>query len=430
MTRKPATKGDLHIPRRAAQVQDGGARETRWLAQWRDLESYVLLGDPGAGKTEALRAEAWDSGGVYVSAKDFITLGIDVADAGKPIFIDGLDEMGAGTIEGLRPLDHIRRKLKEHGQPRFRLSCREYDWRSHTDLEDMRQVARGGDVQELHLEALSREEQLQFLRAKFSGDAEDFLKHADQHGIAELLGNPLLLDLTLRAVTKQGDWPGSRRAIYDLACRELATEKSEAHRRAKPLQPGDIDHLLDDAGMLCAVLLISGKASLSSAVEPADSSIAWHTLPEALKWHKPEAALASKIFTTTAGESAPRHRSIAEYLAGQSMAKRVQDQALPLGRVLALLQGGGGGAVAEPLRGLLAWLAVHDPRDRQQLIERAAFAGRRYCLGHRAPQTRPQHHQPSAAHLLAGSRPGLQRGCRTALGRVGRQERAPGQRAG
>lgn len=358
---------DLRIPRRATALL-AERRDTRPLQEWRDTEAYVLLGDPGAGKSESLQAEALASAGVYLSARDFIALGVEPASAGKTLFIDGLDEMRAGSADGRVPLDAIRARLNGLGRPRFRLSCREHDWRAQTDLAALTQVARGGAVQELHLEPLSREEQRQVLEARANEvlDVQAFLDRADEHGLANLFGNPLLLDLTIRAVASQGGWPGSRRSIYELACRELATERSQAHLDAKPLAPGAIDRLLDDAGLLCAVLLLSGKASLTRKQDAAISSFAWHLLPSELSLHDAGAALASKVFVTMSGESAPRHRSIAEYLAGKAIARR-QQQGLPLGRVLALMQGGDGGIV-EPLRGLLGWLTVHDVHNRQELI--------------------------------------------------------------
>ena len=358
---------DLRVPRRAKALL-ADRRDTRPLHEWRGIDAYVLLGDPGAGKSESLRDEAMASAGIYMSARDFIALGVEPVSAGKTLFIDGLDEMRAGSADGRVPLDAIRARLIALGRPRFRLSCREHDWRAQTDLAALAQVAPGGAVQELHLEPLSREEQRQVLEARASEvlDAQAFLDRADEHGLANLFGNPLLLDLTIRAVAAQGGWPGSRRSIYDLACCELATERSRAHLDARPLAPGALDRLLDDAGMLCAVLLLSGKASLTRAQDAGTSSIAWHMLPAELSLHDAGVALASKVFVTTSGESTPRHRSIAEYLAGKAIARR-QQQGLPLGRVLALMQGGDGGIV-EPLRGLLGWLTVHDVHDRQQLV--------------------------------------------------------------
>ena len=359
---------DLRVPRRATAMHAQRGRETRSLAEWRDLSAYVLLGDPGAGKSESMRAEAKAVNGCFVSARDFITLGLKPVDLGKILFIDGLDEMRAGAADGRAALDGIRSKLNALDHPRFRISCREHDWRAQTDLAALSQVAPDGTVSELHLEPLARDEQRQVLQARRAevSDPDAFLQRAEQHGIGSLLSNPLLLDLTIRAVARKGGWPDSRRDIYELSCRDLATEHSSEHLDAEPLNPGDIDHLLDDAGLLCAVLLLSGKATLTRSQTVTPSSIAWHSLPAELHMHDPQAALGSKIFITIAGESAPCHRSIAEYLASQAVAKQLRG-GLPLRRILALMQGVDGGIV-EPLRGLLGWLAVHHVGDRTQLI--------------------------------------------------------------
>lgn len=348
----------------------GDTSTTRSIEGWREVDAYVLLADPGAGKSESFRAEATASGGVFCSARDFIALGIEPQDAGKTLFIDALDEMRAGASDGRTALDQIRTKLKELGRPRFRLSCREHDWRSQSDVSALKQVAPSGTLLELHLEPLSRGEQEEILAFRSSEvlDPQSFLQQADDHGLAGLFGNPLLLDLAIRAVALNGGWPGSRSAIYELACGQLAEEQSDAHREVRPTGPGDIDRRLDDAGVLCAILLLSGKTSITrgTCVGGDISTVAWHELPDALELHDAKAALASKIFVTVAGESTPRHRSIAEYLAAKSIARRLRG-GLPLGRVLALMQGGDGGTV-EPLRGLHGWLTVHHVADRVQLI--------------------------------------------------------------
>ena len=98
---------DVRVPRRATALL-ADRRETRPLHEWRDIDAYVLLGDPGAGKSESLRAEALACAGVYRSARDFIALGVEPASAGKTLFIDGLDEMRAGSADGRVPLDAIR----------------------------------------------------------------------------------------------------------------------------------------------------------------------------------------------------------------------------------------------------------------------------------------------------------------------------------
>lgn len=317
----------LLISRRATCLQEDGTSITRPMEDWREADAYVLLADPGAGKSESLRGEAVAGGGVFCSARDFITLGIEPQDAGKTLFIDALDEMRAGASDGRTALDQIRAKLKELGRPRFRLSCREHDWRSQSDMRALKQVAPSGVVLELHLEPLSRGEQEAVLASRLSEvpNPQEFLRQADDHGLASLFGNPLLLDLAIRAVASNGGWPNSRSALYELACNQLAEEQSVAHREVRAPGPGDIDRRLDDAGMLCAILLLSGKISLTRGTCTGSeiSMFAWHELPDALELHDAEAASASKIFVTVAGESTPRHRSIAEYLAAKSIARRL-----------------------------------------------------------------------------------------------------------
>lgn len=360
----------LQILRRATGLLTDGTSTTRPIEDWREVDAYVLLADPGAGKSVSFRTEAAASGGVFRSARDFIALGIEPQDTGKTLFIDALDEMRAGARDGRTALDQIRVKLKELGRPRFRLSCREHDWRSQSDVSALKQVAPSDIVVELHLEPLSRGEQEEILasRSLEVNDPQSFLRQADDYGLGGLFGNPLLLDLAIRAVASKGGWPGSRRAIYELACYQLAEEQSDAHREVRALGPGDIDRKLDDAGVLCAILLLSGKTSLTRGTCASSdiSTFAWQDLPDALELHDAKAALASKIFVTIAGESTPRHRSIAEYLAAKSIARRLRT-GLPLGRVLALMQGGDGITV-EPLRGLHGWLTVHHVADRAQLI--------------------------------------------------------------
>lgn len=360
----------LLISRSATGLLADSAPSTRLLEDWREVDAYVLLADPGAGKSESFRAEASSSGGVFCSARDFIALGIEPRDSGKTLFIDGLDEIRAGAADGRTALDQVRTKLKELGRPRFRLSCREHDWRSQSDVRALKQVVQSHTVVELHLEPLSRSEQEKILVSRSSevADPRDFLRQADDHGLAGLFGNPLLLDLAIRAVASNGGWPGSRSSIYELSCRQLADEQSDAHREVRPLGPGEIDRRLDDAGLLCAILLLGGKTSLTreTSVGSVMSAFPWQDLPDALALHDAKAALASKIFVTMASESAPRHRSIAEYLAAKSIARRLQN-GLPLGRVLALMQGGDGITV-EPLRGLHGWLTFHHVADRAHLI--------------------------------------------------------------
>lgn len=367
---------EFHLPRKATQVLRSG-KETRALSGWRDLDAYVLLGDPGSGKTSAMEQEYRQTErGVWASARDVIAgLAPDVPSGGV-VFIDGLDEVRAGEANRRTPFDQIRRWLQAQQRPRLRLSCREADWLGDADLRELAKVVPGAEVQALHLEPLDDDDILAILarRQDEVPDAQAFWEKAEQSGLKPLLGNALMLDLCIRSQAQWwapagGDAPPHRAAIYEAACRELALERNDEHQVAKrPGLPGDVPRLLDGAGWLCALSLLSGQVGISESVSsrggqgillsdlPADETLPPNVLHDALR---------SKLFTG-AGLRVPIHRTVAEYLAAGVLAQRV-GAGLPLGRVMALMQGGDGVPV-DPLRGLWAWLAVRHVPARVRLM--------------------------------------------------------------
>ncbi len=59
------------IPRSAKRRLADGRTESRLLSDWADLGAFVLLAEPGGGKSEAFRLEALDAACSYVKARDF-----------------------------------------------------------------------------------------------------------------------------------------------------------------------------------------------------------------------------------------------------------------------------------------------------------------------------------------------------------------------
>lgn len=340
---------------------------SRLLEGHRNLPAYVLLGDPGAGKTEAFKREAEESGGEYIKARDFATFELGEEYHNKTLFIDALDEMRAGGGDGKTPLDHIRKHLVRIGCPRFRLSCREADWLGESDSADLMRVSPNGEVVALHLDPLTDNDVIEILRHKTSvPDPEEFVRKAGEHRLSELLRNPQTLNLLVEAVGGS-EWPQSRKEIYEMACRQLVGEKNPEHRQAKRDKPHSA--LLDAAGHLCAIHLLSGIAGFALDEDAADSQhfnwneLAAHDLPLL-------AALKTNLFQSD-GEALliPVHRSVAEYLGARYLTVLVENSGLPFGRILALMTGEDGGVVPD-LRGLAAWLSVHCRFGRAVLIER------------------------------------------------------------
>lgn len=346
-----------------------GEQESRPLADYRDLPAYVLLGDPGAGKTESFKREAEASGGEYIRARNFATLEPVAAYQGKTLFIDGLDEMRTRGGDGRTPLDHIRKHLERLGRPRFRLSCREADWLGASDSEALKQVSPDGEIIALHLDPLRDADITEILKHKTEGiDSASFMHQAREHGLDELLRNPQTLNLMVDAVGGN-PWPKSRTEIYALACNKLVAEKNIEHRQAKRENALPMVSLIEAAGCLCAIQLLSSIAGYALDEESADEQHrCWKELHE--QQLPLLAALKTNLFQSDGEElRISVHRSVAEFLGARYLADRIEHHGLPFGRVLALMTGEDGGVVPD-LRGLAAWFSVHCHSGRHSLIER------------------------------------------------------------
>ena len=334
------------------------------LASFRSVHAYVLLGDPGSGKSTAfeVEAEAVGDSGQLLSARDFITFDVDRHPEwrGKTLFIDGLDEIRVGTGDKRVALDRIRKHLDDLGRPRFRVSCREADWLGDYDLKRLAVVSPEHRVSVLRLNPLTNENIRQILDAHpVVDDPRGFMAKAGSRNIDRLLENPLTLDMLARAVVGGQAWPGGRLETFAMACQQMATEFNEEHKGAGPRPSADT--LMTSAGQWCALYLIAGVDGCSiNYNEPDPDYIALNHLDD-LDPETARRALATRLFTSVGGgHFIPAHRHVAEFLAAWHLAHLV-NAGLPTGRVLAIIAAGDGNVVTE-FRGLSAWLAAHCTR--------------------------------------------------------------------
>jgi len=337
------------------------------LPEFRSQAAWVLLGEPGAGKSAAFAMEAEASNGQYLRIDEFINTDPETDWQGKTLFLDGLDETRAGSSDNI--LQQICRQLKHLGNPAFRVACRAADWYGSTDSDDLRKASPDGKLEVLLLEPLNGEDIHAILRENHGiPDPQKFVAKAEKRGVAGLLDNPQTLGLLAQAI--RGDqWPATRADTYRLACEKLAEEANKRHRDKAHPQPREPGKILDAAGQLCAVLLLANKSGIALDPERADERF-----PVLTDYAPPDMATAtqaigSKVFRPSGEERVePSHRSIAEYLAARWLAQRIDRNGLPLRRVLNLLLGPDGGVVAG-LRGLFGWLALHCHAARPRLIE-------------------------------------------------------------
>ena len=373
---------------RLAALEPGGQEEAAPapLSAFRSEHGYVLLGDAGSGKSTEFRQECDEIGDVAVlrSARDFVALDVKPEWRDKTLFIDGLDEIRAGTADGRPALDEIRKRLDQLDWPRYRISCREADWLGSNDRRSLESATPGESVAVLRLDPLDQEARRALLAVHLEvEDVSEFLREADQRGLVGMLDNPLTLEMLAGAVAHGGGtWPASRREMFELACVRMAQEHNDEHIAATAVLPA-VEAVLIAAGELAAIQLLSGIEGFSlgptgdhspyvslDSLQPSDigtsggeSSLLQHALGTKL-FCAPHASRA----LTDRPQLAPSHRHIAEFLGGRYLAHLV-DNGLPARRVVALMVSPHDGRVVTPMRGLSAWFAAHSSEALTPLID-------------------------------------------------------------
>ncbi|MCY4135711.1 MAG: hypothetical protein OXG30_12500 [bacterium] len=355
--------------------------EPKPLSAFKQSQALVLLGDAGSGKTTELHQEsvALGSAAVYLSARQFARsdVGSHPDWRNMVLFIDGLDEMRAGTTDSLTPMDQIITKLEMLGRPNFRLSCREADWLGTNDRQNLATVSPDSQIMVLRLDPLDDDAIIALLNSlDGSRDAREFINKARERGLGAVLRNPQTLTLLAQAVGQGGVWPNSRQETFELACHKMAAGQNEDHLERADHMPSDV--AMDAAGYLCALQLLAGTEGysltplLDDAMFPSVDDL--QEPPDQLSRSSLKRALGTRLFSGADERRVrPVHRHVAEFLGGRYLAKLTRD-GLPASRAMSLMTSPSDKRVVTVLRGLSAWLAVHS-REARPLLTKADPVG-------------------------------------------------------
>jgi hypothetical protein len=363
------------VPRTCTRIDKDLVPRSSPIEEYRNSPAYVLLGEPGMGKTQAFMKESeQQENSIYITARDLIAFGAESEWRDKILFIDGLDEVRATSQNSIGPFDAIRSCLNKLGKPQFRLSCREADWLGSSDKEQLQKIAPdNNEILELHLDELIEDDITEILKNNYQDDVQSpsgFIEEVKSRGLFELIKNPQILDMLVSAITDSGQWPDSRESTFELACRRiLIVEHNLEHSDAQDDQFQAIDKQLEAAGYLCTLLLLSDKTGFSLTTSsgsenyPVVNDLGYENIPLLKVVSK------TKLFNTNDDHFNYIHRTVAEYLSAYYLKKQIEERGLPVARVLALITGKDGIAVTA-LRGLFAWLVTLCGKERTMLINR------------------------------------------------------------
>jgi hypothetical protein len=336
----------------------------------------VILGEPGAGKSEVVGQLTSIPSTIFYRAST-LTASPSITpenEQGK-IVVDGLDEVtayGKGTaiVEILSKIDCDR-------IDQFVFTCRAIDWQSEANTAIILDRWKKRPVVGI-LRPLTDLEIVDFVDRNGEGlRGKTFLRLASSHAASDLLRNPQTLVMMMRVVKKYG-WPATRKELYSKTCAILIEESNSFHLSAHRSRPS-YEGLLDAAGFICAHLLLSNNSVINLERAPGEST---YTIGDYVtadySYDILKDALSSMVFRTVGGTAVePCHRTVAEYLGAIWLSTNLNNK-LSLRRLETLLYAENY-HVAPALRGLHAWIACVASSEIQTIfISRDPYGVLRY----------------------------------------------------
>jgi predicted NACHT family NTPase len=360
-----------------------------------------LLGEPGIGKSFALRAQRAaieakikEQGGdtIWMDLHEYGTEDRLVRDLFESptytawatgihslhVFLDSLDEclMRVGTVAAV-----LASKLRNCPQNRLylRIACRTADWPNSLE-KALTELWGEQAVKVYELAPLRRVDVIEAAKAKgLNPDA--FMEALDRAGAVPLAIKPITLQFLLNSFSRSGQLPSKKSDLYVEGCQRLCEETNEERREAKLVGNLSAKQRLAIAGRIAAVTVFANCAALWLGIDRGDvpeddvtvAGLSGGTVNvDRDRLMVTEAAVTETLGTGLFNSRGPNrmgwaHRTYAEFLA----ARHVIQQKMVLPQVMNLLihPDDPEGKLVPQLHGAAAWLASIDPKIFKEIVK-------------------------------------------------------------
>lgn len=321
---------------------------------------FIILGEPGFGKTELMKQLGNDENCFYITARQFIRNKAKIYENDIRLIIDGLDEVPSS--EDGNALQEVLKKLNECENPNFAIACREKEWNSKTGKQDIIDDY-GIEPIEFRLSAILKSEAMQILSEKCDPQkSSEALDKLDEINLSSLYGNPNTLKLVSILLENNNKLPETKSGIYTEAMKFLVREDNDGHKSRKTLLSRlSDDDKLDAAGAICFVYLLHGYEGISS-LNTNHEYLQLGQISDLADINTMDAILGSNVFEEIHDEHGifqPKHKTIAEYLAARWISKKIanqRDYKVFARRIFPLFSLGGN--IPTYLKGFNNWLPI------------------------------------------------------------------------
>lgn len=406
MTLTEPEKKSALIDRRVRIIHGRGEGTEVLVSSLRNRHCYVLLGEPGSGKSTVLAQEASHIGIDSVTVRYF--LNNLPTQPGAFVCLDALDEYRTEGSASDR-LYNLANAMAGASVSRWRITCRAEDWRLDADLAALSGLSGDEPICVVELLPLNTEETLALLKYFGCEFPQQFLDKAEHMGALGFVENPFSLWLLFSATIKDGGWPKTRFALYNTSISRLLRER-DSFRKGK--SRSSLEEIGQAAGRLNLFVLVTGAQSIwMSNQSPPDVDRGRYLDVEdlGLKQSVVEDVLDTALFRGDGETFAPMHRTVAEFSAAQYLGEVLTggdgSASLPLSRILAVL-GGFDGAPPSELRGLYGWLATQlAERGRHDDVKKMISADPVTALHYGDPASYAANEKRHLLELLPSHRP-------------------------